>query len=77
MNKSNREKNESWANMFISREHCSQEIKLIRKKKERTNQNRRKAKNRTSSHNIFKFKMTEEIKKYKSIYYSHFEGQTD
>lgn len=50
---------------------------MIRKKKERTNQNRRKAKNRTSSHNIFKFKMTEEIKKYKSIYYSHFEGQTD
>lgn len=32
---------------------------------------------RTSSHNIFKFKMTEEIKKYKSIYHSRFEGQTD
>lgn len=37
----------------------------------------KKRKNRTSSHNIFKFKMTEETKKYKSIYYSHFEGQTD
>lgn len=43
-------------------------------KKEKGRGNRE---NRTSTRNIFKFKMTEEIKKYKSICHSHFEGRTD
>lgn len=60
-----------WVIILKLREHCSHKSK---KKKEPKTE---KKKNRTSSHNIFKFKTTEEIKKYKSIYHSHFEGQTD